>query len=232
MEAAKRALIVFAKIPQPNKVKTRLKALLTAEEAAALYDAFLKDAIDTYQQLDVDVHLYFGPSELELPADLQPPGVGIHEQKGDGLGPRMAAAFAERFVAGYTQCVIIGTDHPTLPISFIEQAFDVLEEPGSVSIGPSEDGGYYLLGMNRFYPQLFNGMSYSHADVFAQTLDRASEANAAVHILPVWYDVDEPETLQRLIGDLQASDLPLERTRAVLAKLEGAYATLRSKPRS
>ncbi len=229
MEAGKNALIVFAKIPQPNKVKTRLKALLTAEEAAALYDAFLKDALATYQRLGVDVHLYFGPSELDVPADLQPPGVSIHEQKGEGLGPRMAAAFAERFVAGYQRCVIIGTDHPTLPLAFIQQAFDVLAEPGSVSIGPSEDGGYYLLGMNKFYPQLFDGMAYSHADVFSQTLTRAADAEAAVHILPIWYDVDEPETLQRLIGDLKTSDLPLARTRRMVTKLEGAYSALRAK---
>lgn len=226
----KRALIVFAKVPQPGKVKTRLTALLSPAEAAQVYDAFLKDALDTYGGLAVDVHLYFGPSEKEIPDDLQPAGVSLHEQKGDGLGPRMAAAFAEQFVAGYTQCVIIGTDHPTLPLAFIEQAFAVLDDPGAISIGPSEDGGYYLLGMNSFYPQLFNGMAYSHDDVFNQTLARAADTGAAVHVLPAWYDVDEPETLQRLVGDLAASNLPLVRTRRVLVQLEGSYPALRSQP--
>ncbi|MEM8484697.1 MAG: TIGR04282 family arsenosugar biosynthesis glycosyltransferase [Bacteroidota bacterium] len=227
-EAGKGALIVFAKVPQPGNVKTRLTALITPEEAAQLYAAFLKDALDVYLEMPIDVHLYFGPSEVTLPDDLRPDGTAVHTQKGDGLGPRMAAAFAECFVAGYKQCVIIGTDHPTLPQAFVQQAFDVLDKPGAISIGPSEDGGYYLLGMNSFYPQLFDGMAYSHADVFSQTLDRAADTGASVHVLPSWYDVDEPETLQRLVRDLHVSDFPLVRTRKVLAQLEGAYPALRS----
>ena len=138
----------------------------------------------------------------------------------------MAAAFAERFVAGYTECVIIGTDHPTLPAAFIEQAFAVLREPGAVSIGPSEDGGYYLLGMNAFYPQLFDGMTYSHDEVFRQTLERAADTAKSVQVLPEWYDVDEPETLVRLVHELKNSELPLVRTRAVLAQLQETYPAL------
>ena len=227
MPEQKLALIVFAKIPEANKVKTRLTSVLSPEEAALLYDAFLKDAIDLYQALDVDVRLYFGPSDLEIPTALRPPGISIHEQKGEGLGARMAAAFAETFVAGYEQVVIIGTDHPTLPAQFIKQAFLMLENPGSISIGPSEDGGYYLLGMNTFYPQLFQHMRYSHADVFAQTLERADKTEAALHVLPTWYDVDDPDTLKRLIVDIKTSDLPLSRTRKVLAGLEQSYPAFR-----
>lgn len=227
-ETGKRALIVFAKVPQPGKVKTRLTSLVSPAEAADLYEAFLSDALASYLQLEVDVHLYFGPSERAVPAHLQPEGISLHEQKGAGLGPRMAAAFAERFVAGYSQCVIIGTDHPTLPVAFVMQAFGVLDEPASIVIGPSEDGGYYLLGMNSFYPQLFDGMAYSHADVFHQTLDRASGTGATIHVLPPWYDVDEPEALQRLIGDIATSNLSLPRTRKVLSQLEKTYPALRS----
>ncbi|MFK7848993.1 MAG: TIGR04282 family arsenosugar biosynthesis glycosyltransferase [Rhodothermales bacterium] len=226
MSDKKQALIVFAKVPEPNKVKTRLTVLLSPEEAARLYEAFLKDAIDFYQTLGVDVRLYFGPSDLEIPAALQPPGITIHEQKGAGLGARMANAFAETFVAGYAQAVIIGTDHPTLPAAFIAQAYGVLDGANALSIGPSEDGGYYLLGMNTFYPQLFHDMSYSHEKVFEQTLDRADETQAAIHILPVWYDVDDPDTLRRLFGDVKISDLPLLRTREVLAGLEQSYPAL------
>ncbi len=223
MPEKKRALIVFAKVPEANKVKTRLTTLLSPEEAALLYEAFLKDAIDFYQTLAVDVRLYFGPSDLEIPAALQPAGISIHEQKGAGLGARMATAFAETFVAGYEHVVIIGTDHPTLPAAFIEQAYLGLEDAKAISIGPSEDGGYYLLGMNTFYPQLFADMSYSHANVFEQTLERADGTQAAIHILPEWYDVDDPDTLKRLLADIKSSELPLSRTRKALAGLEESY---------
>ena len=220
METLPRALIVFAKLPKPGQVKTRLTTLLSPEESASLYEAFLKDALECYLTLDVDIRLYFGPADKEVPEDLQPEGITVHWQKGDGLGARMAAAFAETFVAGYQQAVIIGTDHPTLPQAFLELAFQSLEEPKSITIGPSDDGGYYLLGMNSFYPQVFQDMTYSHGEVFAQTLEKAGDTGAGVHILPEWYDVDDPETLKRLAQDLTDSNLPLPRTRKGDAAVE------------
>ncbi len=226
MPENKNALIVFAKIPQANKVKTRLTSLITAEEAARLYDAFVKDALDVYQDLGVDVRLYFGPSDVAIPQELQPAGVSIHTQKGEGLGARMAAAFAETFVAGYTKVVIIGTDHPTLPESFIKQAYEVISDPNAISIGPSEDGGYYLLGMNSFFPQVFQDMTYSHDRVFLDTLARVEGTPASLHILPEWYDVDDPETLRRLVKDVGKVDSQLVRTRVVLSELKRSYPTL------
>lgn len=221
------ALIVFAKVPQPNRVKTRLTTLLTPEEAADLYAAFLKDAIDAYLELDVDVRLYFSPYEEGIPTDLQPAGVSVYTQKGDGLGARMAAAFAETFVAGYQKAVIIGTDHPTLPAAFIEQAFAVLQDDKkSISIGPSDDGGYYLLGMNTFSPAVFADMTYSHPAVFAQTLERIGPLDAELHVLPEWYDVDDPDSLKRLVQDIKSSEIPLGRTRKALALLKASYPAL------
>lgn len=227
MGRSTQTLIVFAKVPKPNQVKTRLSTLITPEESADLYEAFLKDALDHYLTLGVDVRLYFGPSEDAIPEVLQPVGLTVHRQKGNDLGARMAAAFAETFVAGYQQAVIIGTDHPTLPEAFIKHAFEVLEAPKSISIGPSEDGGYYLLGMNSFYPQVFQNMTYSHDQVFVQTLERVKTTDAEIHIMPSWYDVDDPDTLVRLAGDLESAEQPLERTRAVMERLRQIYPQLR-----
>lgn len=226
MGTSEQALIVFAKVPAPNRVKTRLTTLITPEESAALYEAFLKDAVDSYLSLHVDVRLYFGPSDAAIPAVLQPAGATVHRQKGDGLGARMAAAFAESFVAGYKQLVIIGTDHPTLPEAFIEQSFLALEESRAISIGPSEDGGYYLLGMNSFYPQVFENMRYSHDQVFNQTLERAEATDAEIHIMPKWYDVDGPDALIRLVRDLETATQPLAHTRQVMERLQQAYPSL------
>lgn len=220
------ALIVFAKRPESGAVKTRLTTLLTPEEAARLYEAFLRDSLDAYADLDLDVRLYL-TGDGALPEAWLPDGTSLHEQHGDGLGARMLGAFVETFVAGYERAVIIGTDHPTLPLAFVGRGFEELEVPFSIVLGPSDDGGYYLLGMNEVYPQLFQGMAYSHPDVFAQTLRRAEDTGAAVSVLPPWYDVDTPESLRRLVdeADVHGSAVP-RRTREVLTALREAYTDL------
>lgn len=161
------------------------------------------DALGQYASLDCDVRLYIGGEPRALPDDLRV-ATSIHEQKGDGLGPRMQRALLETFAAGYDRCALIGTDHPTLPSAFIDHAFGSLSEPKSIAIGPTSDGGYYLLAVNHFFPSLFAGMAYSHADVFDQTLARASNEDAHVTVLPPWYDVDDAESLAQMRTDLAA----------------------------
>ena len=220
------ALIVFAKRPEPGAVKTRLTTALTPEEAARLYEAFLRDALRQYTALDVEVRLYFGPPAGPVADGLIPDGVTVHLQQGPGLGARMEVAFVESFAAGYERLVVIGTDHPTLPSAYIEQAFAALEKPRAIAIGPSDDGGFYLLGMNDFYPELFHDMRYSHDGVFQQTLDRAARLDAHLTILPPWYDVDTPDMLQRLVADLNDPAVEAPNTRRVVADLLTPYPTL------
>lgn len=217
------ALIVFAKVPTPGTVKTRLTTLLSEIDAARLYEAFLRDALDAYGTLGVAVRLYLGPSPDDLPTGLVPDGVTLHQQRGEGLGQRMLHAFVETFVAGHERAVVIGTDHPTLPLAFVEQAFEELSAPLATVIGPSDDGGYYLLGMNEVYSGLFEGMDYSHPEVFADTLQRAHATNASISILPTWYDVDTPDALTRLADDLERAPGGAPRTREVVAMLQQKY---------
>ncbi len=230
------ALIVFAKRPEAGAVKTRLTPLLTPGEAAELYEAFLRDSLDAYARLGADVRLYLTGAGT-LPGAWVPGTVSVHEQAGDGLGARMLRALVETFVAGYERALVIGTDHPTLPLAFVERGFEELRLPLSVVLGPSDDGGYYLIGMNEVYPALFDGMRYSHDGVFAQTLARAEATGAAVSVLPPWYDVDTPAALRRLASDVTASDgaasdgaaeaaAAPRRTREVLAGLCRKYAEL------
>ncbi|MDZ4700635.1 MAG: TIGR04282 family arsenosugar biosynthesis glycosyltransferase [Rhodothermales bacterium] len=223
------ALIVFAKVPEPGKVKTRLTELLTPAQAAGLYAAFLADALAQYTAVGVHVRLYLSPTETPMPAGIVPETTTVHTQVGADLGPRMSHAFLETFLAGYARAVIIGTDHPTLPSAFIQEAFGSLaEDPYSIVIGPSEDGGYYLLGMNEFYPQVFEDMTYSQDRVFEETIQRADTSGAGVvSVLPTWYDVDTPDELIRLIHDLPNADpSALPRTRDVLGALVKAYPAL------
>jgi len=212
------ALIVFAKVPEPGRVKTRLCPPLTPEQAATLYDAFLRDALDRYVGLDgadpfgietthgtVAVRLYLAartPSERP-PVGLVPPGIAVFRQRGDGLGDRMMHAFVETFAAGHDRAVVVGTDHPTLPLNWIGEAFRQLDAPMTAAIGPSEDGGYTFLGLNDVSSVLFD-MEYSHAYVFEDTLERIDEAGMAPVVLPAHYDVDDASSLARLRAEARA----------------------------
>ena len=212
-------LLVFAKVPRPGDVKTRLTPVLSPEAAAHLYDAFLRDALALYSELAVDVRLYLAPPFPDGGIEGMPTQMSVHEQQGDGLGPRMQHAFHEAFRAGYERAVIVGTDHPTLPPAFIQRALNALKTPGTITIGPSEDGGFYLLGMNDFYPHLFERMTYSHDEVFADTRARAEATEAQVLVLPEWYDVDTPSALRRLLDDLDDADVQVPRTRTAVREL-------------
>lgn len=213
------ALLLFAKVPRPGAVKTRLTPVLSPSEAARLYTAFLRDALRQVRPLEVDVHLYFAPplpeDSLGLPSEVR-----VHEQEGEGLGPRMRNAFRETLAVGYERGVVMGTDHPTLPTSFLRRAMGSLQTPHAVCVGPSEDGGFYLLGMNAFYSQLFEDMTYSHSRVFADTLARAKRTDARLTVLPEWYDVDTPQDLDRLCSELADGEVDAPNTRRIVEHLD------------
>ena len=196
------ALLVFAKVPEPGHVKTRLCPPLSPDQAAALYDAFLRDALDRYRawggKVGVDVRLHLAGA-ARAPGWV-PDGVGVLPQRGVGLGERMMRAFVLAFAAGYDRAVVVGTDHPTLPLAFFDLALDALDDPLTAVLGPSDDGGYTLLGLNDVAPDLFD-MSYSHPAVFADTLERVMELDMTPVILPPHYDVDDGPTLVRLIQE-------------------------------
>lgn len=207
------ALLVFAKVPRPGAVKTRLTPVLSPSEAARLYTAFLRDTLRQVVRMDADVRLYVAPPLPDEGFDGLPTDVTLHEQEGDGLGERMQRAFKDTLRAGYGRAIVMGSDHPTLPLSFLRQADRALRTPQSVCLGPTEDGGFYLLGMSAFYPQLFEDMSYSHSRVFRDTLTRVERTDATLTILPQWYDVDTPRDLRRMLVDLETGEPEAPNTR-------------------
>lgn len=213
------ALLVFAKVPRPGEVKTRLTPALSAAEAARLYTAFLRDTLRQVLRLDAKVRLYLAPPLPNGELDAVPSGVDVHVQMGDGLGARMEQAFRETLGDGYGRVFVMGSDHPTLPRSFLQRADQALQDSASLCVGPTEDGGFYLLGMSAFYPQLFDEMSYSHGQVFAETLSRAEGTRADVTVLPQWYDVDRPRDLERLLTDLDDRPADAPNTRRVADRL-------------
>ncbi len=213
------ALIVFAKQPVPGQTKTRLNTILSPEQSAKLYNAFVKDSLRDYSQLECELQLYIDGADTDVPEDWIRSGMQIHEQRGEGLGMRMLNAFTESFGSGAKRVVIVGTDHPSLPKAFLELAFDVLQTPSSICIGPSRDGGYYALGMNECYAGLFHGMTYSHNQVFTQTMQRAAAASDNLTVLPEWYDVDTPESLSWLLEDMKDEHFNLTFTKAFLKEV-------------
>lgn len=214
------ALLIFAKVPRPGAVKTRLTPVLTPSEAARLYTAFLRDTLRQSQRLSgVAVRLYLAPPLPDQEIAGVPTEVSLHEQKGDGLGNRMKRAFREAFQDGYERALVMGSDHPTLPLSFLRQADRALRVPQSICVGPTEDGGFYLLGMSAFYPQLFDDMTYSHSRVFSDTLARAEQTEARLTVLPQWYDVDRPADLDRMMSDLEEGDADVPNTRRIADRL-------------
>ena len=215
------ALIVVAKQPTPGQTKTRLVPPLSFAEAAALYEGFLRDTLDLMRgvpdvqrviaYLPHDAHHYF--AQLAPDFDLLP-------QRGDDLGARLDHALTHYLDRGYARAVIMNSDGPTLPIEYVWQAFELLTDHIDVVLGPSDDGGYYLIGLRKPTPRLLREVRMSTPHVLAATLQIAREENLRVTLLPAWYDVDDRASLKRLTAEVQASDAAVARhTRSVLRNL-------------
>ncbi|MGR3303233.1 MAG: TIGR04282 family arsenosugar biosynthesis glycosyltransferase [Candidatus Scalindua sp.] len=196
-------LIIFAKSPIPGKVKTRLTPHITPTKAAELYEAFIADTISTALKLKCErITVAYSPGYAEKTLQrLCGQTVNYLPQEGHNLGERMKNAFKHSFDTGFERAVIIGTDSPTLPLSYIRKAFDVLKEV-PVTIGPTFDGGYYLIGLSEQNETVFDDIEWSTSSVFSQTLARIKTANKQLCILPPWYDVDTPDSLEFLRAHL------------------------------
>ena len=217
----KTCVIVFAKNPIPNEVKTRLMPTLSPEQAATLYTAFLTDWCETLAKLtNVDLVIAYTPPEAQ--PDLQAligDDVIYIPQIGADLGERLTSATQWAAKQGYTKILFVGSDSPTLPISYISQAITRLDSRDTV-IGPSTDGGYYLIGfsaeaLTTTVPHVFEEIAWSTADVFQQTVTRIHEAEVTLGLLPPWYDIDTAEDLAFLHAHISAMRLAGDRVQAV-----------------
>lgn len=202
----KRTIIIMAKVPRAGNVKTRLQPFLSPEESRALAEAFLFDAINKARNVCDKIIVAFSPSgeksyfdEFEMRGDLI-----LIEQKGADLGERMANAF--EFAVGAdleTAVVMIGTDSPTFPIEFAEKAFADLETRAEIVLGKSDDGGFYLIGLKKIFPTLFDRIEWSSAKVFEQITANVENLKiGALELISDWYDVDEFADLLRLRDEL------------------------------
>ncbi|RME51412.1 MAG: glycosyltransferase [Caldilineae bacterium] len=196
-------LIVVAKQPAAGQTKTRLSPPLSPEEAAALYECFLRDTLALVRRV---------PDVRRVIAHLPPAAGGYFRalapdfetipQRGANLGARLDNTLRHYLRLGCRRAVIMNSDGPTLPAAHLQAAFDALAGETDVVLGPSDDGGYYLIGLKRPAPRLLRGVTMSTPTVLRDTLALAAEAGLRVHLLPPWYDVDDPASLARLRAEL------------------------------
>ncbi|MFN2477452.1 MAG: TIGR04282 family arsenosugar biosynthesis glycosyltransferase [Chthoniobacterales bacterium] len=202
------ALAVMTKVPRPGRVKTRLSPPLTPEEAAALNVCFLRDttaAINATAATGIarGVGVYTPVGEETAYDDILPNGFELVPQRGDLFGERLILAAEDLFRVGFEAVCLIDSDSPTVPQHAYATAAQLLREPGERMVfGPSDDGGYYLIGLKKLHRRVFEEIDWSTERVAEQTLARAQEIGLAVELLPTWYDVDDRATLRRLCDEL------------------------------
>jgi len=195
----------MAKAPRPGEVKTRLCPPLSHGEAAELYRCFLLDKIAQINTLQgATPAVSYSPEESgSLFEALTPAHFLLIPQRGDGLGARLLSTFDQLFQQGYTPVMVIDSDTPTLPTTYLEQALGFFaDRETDVVLGPTEDGGYFLIGLRQSYPVLFAHMPWSTAQVTPETLRRAAQHGLTVACTASWYDVDTPDDLTRLAQSL------------------------------
>jgi rSAM/selenodomain-associated transferase 1 len=198
------ALAVMTKAPQAGKVKTRLTPPLSSEEAAALNTCFLRDTAaaiaNTAEEGKARGLAVYTPVGAEAAyAGILPEAFELVPQRGDAFGERLALATEDLLRLGFDSLCLIDSDSPTVPQQAFAQAVGLLSQSAdSIVLGPSDDGGYYLIGLKKLHRQLFQDIDWSTERVLEQTIQRAGEINLPVHLLPTWYDVDDRKTLNRL----------------------------------
>lgn len=201
---SKNVLIVMAKRPSPGYTKTRLSPPLSIEQAARLYECFLQDTLALMRRVtEADPAIAYIPAGDRLYFEALAPDFQLLVQVGANLGERLDSVSQGFLDLGYQRVVLINSDGPTLPINYLHSAFKTLLADRDIVIGPSDDGGYYLIGMKKPIPRLLRSVQMSTPDVLADTLKLAAEVALDVHLLPSWYDVDDAETFQRLLTELK-----------------------------
>ena len=218
--ASRRALLVIAKRPAPGRTKTRLSPPLLPEQAADLFECFLRDTLDVARAVPgVSRWVHYGPDDAAGYFEQLAPDFGLLPQVGESLGPRLDQVLTRCLEDGFERAVIMDSDSPTLPPAYIENAFAELDA-ADVVLGPCEDGGYYLIGLKRPQPWLLREVRMSTPHVLRDTLDLAQQDGLRVALLPSWYDVDTAQELERLRADLEAhANGTAPHTRAFLSRL-------------
>lgn len=208
MSKAESKLVVFAKAPAPGKVKTRLQPALSIHDAAKLQAFFIQKTLAMLANLDeIDVELHCFPDDAHpvFHQCAQEYGITLKPQQGRNLGERMANAFQEALVA-YEQAVVIGTDCPEITPNYVHEAFLRLSQVDAV-IGPAHDGGYVLLGLQRFSPELFVNINWSTDQVLSKTREKLHALGWKWDELQTLRDIDTADDLSHFPNVIRDASL-------------------------
>lgn len=240
MSNSERALVVLAREPEEGKVKSRINEDLSARDTLDLYQAFVLDTLQLALSAEVG-HIFVaclanGPKvhlqELLKNLTVELKGkkreslkekLVLIDQRGRQLGERLERTFRQVFNEGYKEVVIIGIDSPSLPRRMLDRAFKILHK-NDVVLGPTLDGGYYLIGLKHLFPQLFENISWGTGAVYRQTVEQIKKLGLAWEELELWYDVDTTDDLEFLVRDinqlrLAGDEKSLKHTEEILARI-------------
>jgi uncharacterized protein len=207
----------MAKASAPGRAKTRLVPPLSFEEAADLNTAFLQDVAENlvlageqargsaeHDLAIVGYAAYGPPGSIDFFRRILPASIGLIEAWLPNFGDCLFHTIGEVLARGHQSAVVLNSDSPTLPTALLVETAAVLARQGDRAVlGPSTDGGYYLLGLKHPHARMFEDVTWSTEQVAEQTLSRAREIGLDVHVLPAWYDVDDVDTLKRLDAEVR-----------------------------
>jgi len=202
-------LVIMAKEPQVGLTKTRLCPPLTLDEAARLYEALLRDSISLAYSLDgIDLAIAVTPPEsIAYFKGISLPDTLLMPVECKDIGDCLTRVLGNLLDMGYPSVMAFNADGPSVPQGYIQAAVGLLDEC-DVVLGPSEDGGYYLVGLKQLHPGMFMGVTWSTPKVLNQTLIKIQELGLEADLLPPWYDVDTAADIERMRSEL--AELPPE----------------------
>ena len=210
------ALIIMAKEPKLGSTKTRLCPPLSLEGAVRLYEALLLDTIEMTEKLvgidgndGIDLAIAITPPESQgYFESISPPGTLQLPVTCADIGECLTKVLGQLLALGYKKVIALNADGPSLPMEFIQDAIELLDKNDLV-FGPSEDGGYYLIGMKEKTPEIFTGIAWSTSQVLEQTLAKAESLGLKVALTSLWYDIDTFADIERL--RLELASIPSDR---------------------
>jgi len=228
MTLANRTLVIMAKAPRLGSVKTRLAESLSMQAVTELYGCLLNDTITLTQALDhVEIAIMCPACDIDDLSRAVAKTVRIVPQTGQGLAAGLASVFNHFATSGQQRVIAFNSDSPHLPAAILETAFDALEARDLV-VGPTHDGGYYLVGARASHSDLFASDGMGTANALEALLTRACALGLSVHLTDPFYDIDVRDDLTRLAAELRLAPARAPRTAVWLKQWAQAVALLRT----
>jgi len=216
-----RVLVIMAKAPKPGAVKTRLASVLSPEAVTDFYCCLLDDTLALARSLgDVEVSIMCPDSDVNELSQSVGDETNVVAQKGEGLAAGLTSVFAHFAAAHQRRIIAFNSDSPHLPRSVLEGAFETLTAH-DVVVGPTHDGGYYLVGAKASHPTLFANDGMGTSSALERLLSRARALELSVGFAAPFYDIDIADDLTRLAAELRLAPARAPRTAAWLKEGEG-----------